>query len=101
MDVMLVTRVSWRSSRAQVVSTLPDFERLALPARQRRARRVQPMQRDLAHDRFARVDVAAQQQVRLVDATAHHGAQDLRMLVVRGVDALGLGEVEPPDDAYA
>ncbi len=66
-----------------------------------RARAVQPVQRDAAHDRLAGLDVCLQEQARLVEPAAHHGAQDLRVLLVGRVDAVGLGEIEPADDADA
>src|SRR5438270_9696981 len=65
-----------------------------------RSRRIQPVQRDLAHLRLAGLDVRAQQAPRLVAAAADHGAQDLGVLVIGLVDAIRLGEVEPADDAY-
>ena len=68
---------------------------------EQRARAVQPVQRDAAHDRLARLDVGLQEQLRLVEPAAHHRAQDLRVLLVGRVDAVGLGEIEAADDADA
>jgi hypothetical protein len=59
------------------------------------------VQRDLAHLGLAGLDVRAQQQRGLVAAPVLDGAQDLRVLLVGRVDAHGLGEVQPPDDADA
>src|SRR5215213_4107718 len=63
-------------------------------------RRVQPVQCDLPHDRFARFDMADQQHSRVFELPFQRVRQDLRGLVVRRIDPFGLREIEAPDDAY-
>src|SRR4051794_6472098 len=62
---------------------------------------VQPVQGDLAHFSLARLHVRAQEAARLLVTPPNHGAKDLGVLVVRLVDAMRLGEIEPPDHPYA
>src|SRR3982750_3704602 len=62
---------------------------------------VQPVQGDLAHFSLARLHVRAQQPARLFVTAPNDRPKDLGMLVVRLVDAMRLGEIEPPDDADA
>ena len=56
------------------------------------------VQRDLAHFSLTGFDVRPQQHRGLVAALALDRLEDLRVLVVGGVDARLLGEVQPPDD---
>ena len=65
------------------------------------ARHVDLVQRDLPNLCLTRLDVRAQKHRGLVAAVRADGLQDLRVLVVGGVDARLLGEIEPANDADA
>ncbi len=56
---------------------------------------------DLAHFGLALLDVAAQQQLGLIELALQDGAQDLGVLDVRGLDPVVAREVEATDDANA